>query len=885
MTLQTAAAALLLFASPALAAPGNLVHNGDFAAEANGAPAEWSFAGDPAIKQTLTRDAGPDGKGFSAKLECTAFSGGTPSSHAMLCQVGVVSVKRGQWYRLSFLARSEGIPGGSVDVALSQTGPWDNAGLSDHATVRSQWKRCELLFRATLDLAAEKSRLQFWYRSTGTLWLADVALVETDVRPQWHPQLATAGRTNTLPNSSFECGAAGWGSYSPELTQYWYGNVYRLVGDLDNTTAAHGKSSLRITLSDKQPLTYYWDYFDPVRRPVRVMLAAHQGWLKAERGQAYTLSAYLKGDQPGRTGVLFVRQAGGRSLRKDFPLTTEWQRYSFTFTPDQEYFWTAAGVDQGKADAATVWVDAVQLEKGAQATPYQPALPVEVTAEVDAPGGFVAAQKSRPAIPLKVRAFNNTDTRRMASVSITATDFEDAPALRSTRSFAVPAHGSSTMLPAAVPVGREGFFRVQVTPEGAEPLPALRCAVLPPYAAQDSRFGVNHAYPWDWLLAEAHQAGVTWWRDWSIQWRTVQAQAGAPFDFREPDVQVNRVLKQGGSVVGLLPYPSAPWSSGADPAEVAKVEGYNRTMALISHKPKEDAAFGEYAGQCAEHYNGKLKVYQLLNESLYTHYSLPAAAGHTVDDYIRLERAAYAAIKAKQPDAIVLAGPGIWPDSKWAQDFVEAGGLKYCDAFDVHLYPAGDPEPYGDSLGKLWRRMKERGEAKPIWLTELGCYADDDPAITPLGANFGDSAMRRSLHDNERDASEWLVKFATRFFANGGEKIFLHAGTCGEINGQDVGGVFFEYGGAPRKMLAAVAVMARLLPPEVKFEKEEQLGKEVTAYWFAAPAGRIGVAWSTDGAAHSLPAGRPALQVLDLMGNPTGKAEVGGSPVYLVAGR
>ncbi|MCS7254784.1 MAG: hypothetical protein NZ781_12280, partial [Armatimonadetes bacterium] len=208
---------------------------------------------------------------------------------------------------------------------------------------------------------------------------------------------------------------------------------------------------------------------------------------------------------------------------------------------------------------------------------------------------------------------------------------------------------------------------------------------------------------------------------------------------------------------------------------------------------------------------------------------------------------------------------------------------KFADALDLHLYSGGDPEGLCEPLSKLWERMKQRGEAKPIWLTELGCYADDDPPIEPLRIFFGDAAMRSAFHSSERAAAEWLVKFATLFFANGGAKIFLHAGTCGEINERDTGGVFFEYSGMPRKIYPAVATMAGLLPPEAQFEQTANLGNNVVVRWFRNGKKRIGVAWATDSSTHrvKLPIG---FRALDIMGNQISGniVIVDETPIYLM---
>jgi hypothetical protein len=99
--------------------------------------------------------------------------------------------------------------------------------------------------------------------------------------------------------------------------------------------------------------------------------------------------------------------------------------------------------------------------------------------------------------------------------------------------------------------------------------------------------------------------------------------------------------------------------------------------------------------------------------------------------------------------------------------------------------------------------MKARGSTQSIWVTEIGCYGQDDPPFTPF--TVGDSSMNSALRPNELRASGDLVKFATILLATGTRKIFYHAGTCEALNQSSAGNIFFEYGGAPRKQYAAQA--------------------------------------------------------------------------------
>lgn len=879
------------------AAQTNLVPNGNFEQDENGdgIPDFWTVAGAPHVKQQLFRDVGRGGKGFSGKLICTEFGNGTPASHAMICQVGTVSVQRGRWYRLSFWAKAEGIRTGTVRVALVNTRVWSDVGLQDIFAPTSNWQCYKFFFQATSDLPAKESRLQIWFNSTGTLWLDDVELVEIpEFRPQRLPQIPTEGVVNFLPNSSFECGTAGWGSYAPDL-RWWMGNVFQLIGELDNKTSAHGKFSLRISLSRTGSPTFYFDWFDPIRQPVRSLVTAHHGWIPVIRGQTYTFSAFMKADENGAVGILFVRQSDGRSSRKDFPLTTSWQRYAFTFTPQADFIWVGAGLDltSSKTDFLTVWLDAIQLEQSSQPSEYRPRRPIELTASTDVPGNIFMTESSKPSIVLKLHAFadgtvdagrgTRKETRKVTAM-VVVKDFFDAEVLRRTVSLDIPV-GSSVTRIVNLPVGKFGFYRIHVTTgDMANFSLPLRCAVIKPYRGKDSRWGMNHAYPWQFLLRLAHQAGILWWRDWSVQWRTLQPKPDAAFDFSETDIQVDRVIEEGGKTLILFPFPSTEWSTTGDPAQIEKVQPvpYRRRVMLLACKPKDEGAFAHYIAESVRHYRNRVNAYHIFNEPLYTFYSLPASLGHTLDDYLRLLRIAYNAIKAEQPDSVVVGGIGIWADNRWTREFVENGGLQFVDALDLHLYSGGNPEALCEPLSKLWERMKQRSEAKPIWLTELGCYADDDPPIEPLRMFFGDAAMRSAFHPNERAAAEWLVKFSTLFFANGGSKIFLHAGTCGEINGTDTGSVFFEYGGTPRKIYAAVAAMANLISPEAQFERTESLNEGVKVYWFRDKQKRIGVAWAIDGRSHQI-ALPPNTRALDIMGNliAARKVAVRETPIYL----
>jgi hypothetical protein len=908
---------LLLCSSPAFATDEetNLVANGSFerSRQRAGTPDDWSTAGNPAVQQRLALDAGRDGRPC-AKLVCSEFQGDGPDYHAMICQVGKIGARRGQWYRLNLWAKAEGLKAGSVEVGLSDTSHWESVGLSGAFTPGQQWAEYQFVFRARQDLAPRDSRLQFWFKSTGTLWLSDVVLAESAEGQKWFPQIATEGVKNFVPNSSFECGLANWGSYTYGLKS-WAGNLYRLEGEADAASARHGRHSLKISLTPTNLPVFYFDYYEPVRQPVRRVLAANQGWFRVQPGESLTLSAWLKADADGVTAQLAAIEAPEHLLRKRVVVGRTWQRYEYTFAPNRPFLFIAVGLDlEGTAAAGTLWLDAIQLERGDHATAYEPRQPVESFLETGVPGNIFTNAKSGLAFTL--RAFNDSDRARTVRGRFAVRDFFDRDAFTADRVLKLASHSGGDLELSGLCKNQQGFFRATWELPGAAngtrdsaSTQSLRCAVIIPapgsadaYAeasvrtrgrsapapAMDSPFGFNHAYPWDFLVRSARQAGVVWWRDWSAKWQTIEPTPGR-FDFREADEQIERVQALDSQVEVLLPFPSASWNTRADAAQVAKAargNEYLQTRLPVAYAPKDLDDFGRYAAVVARHYlEGRPRPVthlQILNEPLYTDYALPRSFGYTVADYLRLLEATERAVHGVDARCRVVGGFSAGLDAGLTRDFVTQGGLRLLDVFDLHMYDAARPaEAFEESFAALERLMLAHGGPKPVWITEWGCYADDDPPCVPQ--SVGDDTMNRCCWPSERAAAEHIVKFAAIAFSHGVRKIFFHAGTCGAINGPDAGGVLFEYGGAPSKMYPAVAAFSRLLGvPDAALSSVHTNG--LHACLFRAQGRTVAIAWSEPGQARPLkPA--PGVAAYNLMGNPLphrGRFDLDSSPVYLV---
>lgn len=865
--------------------PRELVFNGSFEAVSHQLPVGWETSGAKSVVQQLGLAQGHAGH-QCARLDCLAFSGDSPSTHAMLCQVGRIAVRKGQWYRLSFWAKATELKAGSIEVALTNMRVWENAGLEEAFTPQAGWQRFELLFQARENLSAGDSRLQFWFKDTGQFWLDDVSLMESAIGQQWYPQINTAGVKNFIPNSSFECGTAGWGSLSWGLSG-WAGNLYRLEGELDAHAPQHGRRSLKLVLDPRTLPVFWFDYYEPVCQPVRRVLVANQGWFCVKPDESLTLSAYLRADAEGVAAQLVVHECNGGVQTRPVTVGKEWQRHSFTFAPRQPFIFIAIGADLEAAHrtAMTLWLDAVQLERGARATAYEPRQSVESFITSPVAGNIFM----RPAdgMQLEAHTFNNSDATVQVSGHLQVQDFFGRSAGSAASSFQVPPHAGVDLPYNRLCADTQGFFRMEWVAGGATQ--TLRAAIIAPpeQDAVDAPLGFNHAYPWDFLVRLARAAGIVWWRDWSAKWQTVEPEKGK-FSFAAADAQIDRALALDSQVEVLLPFPSANWSSSAPTAVFAHAASgaYPDSRMPVAYAPRDQQDFDAYATAVLHHYHAThqrpVTTFQILNEPVYTSYALPRQQGYDLDDYLKLLGSSYRALKAADPNCRVVGGISANLTAGLTREFVERGGLQSCDIFDLHMYnPCVPAETYTEAFVELEKLMLAHGGPKPIWITEWGCYADDDPACLPQ--TVGDASMNRCKWPSERSATEHIVKFSAIGFAHGVRKIFFHAGTCGAINSPDAGGVLFTYGGAPRQMYAGIAAFSRLfgIPGECVWTAERA---DLRAYVFRKPSGAVAIAWTGGGRQNEL-ALPSAVQAFNIMGNelPGRVAKLTATPIYLVA--
>jgi len=149
---------------------------------------------------------------------------------------------------------------------------------------------------------------------------------------------------NLLPNPSFEESEGG-----QVAVWSWEPGSAKATLTLDDTVAHSGRRSLRITNPTPASPHVYGRLLTPVR---------------LTPGRTYTLSCYVRTDDPG---TAWIGTGRGWQFRFPLPVARDWTRVVGAFEADDS---SLQVMILSESVTPGIWVDDVQLEPGASATPY-----------------------------------------------------------------------------------------------------------------------------------------------------------------------------------------------------------------------------------------------------------------------------------------------------------------------------------------------------------------------------------------------------------------------------------------------------------------------------------------------------------------------------------
>ena len=250
----------------------------------------------------------------------------------------------------------------------------------------------------------------------------------------------------------------------------------------------------------------------------------------------------------------------------------------------------------------------------------------------------------------------------------------------------------------------------------------------------------------------ASRLGAGWIRIWG-GWDAVQPQPGAYAEniVHDMNVEVNAAKARGLKVLVVMQR-TPPWANGGKGPFTP---------------PTDPSTFGSMMGVVAQRIPG-VDAWELWNEPDESEFF---TGGPNPAKYAAMVKSAYPAIKAAQPNDIVVTG-GLVANN---MDFVErlySQGLKgNFDALGVHTDTACLTDPpgsiYRDPQGRIGRYtftgfrevhrvMASHGDGdKPIWMTELGWSTE---STAPNSCSVGEKKGTKPLGVTEEQQADFLTQ-------------------------------------------------------------------------------------------------------------------------------
>jgi hypothetical protein len=202
------------------------------------------------------------------------------------------------------------------------------------------------------------------------------------------------------------------------------------------------------------------------------------------------------------------------------------------------------------------------------------------------------------------------------------------------------------------------------------------------------------------------------WRLWdtSTRWPDLEPSKGR-WNFNDLDKATNLAQQHGTSV--LLTLATTPQWASAHPDLKS---GWQQPG--LTSEPSSMDDWRAFVTQVATRYKGRINAYEIWNEPNLKQYWM----GST-DQLIALTRTAHDAIKAVDPDALVVSPAATTSGGVgWLDEFLSKGGGQYVDVIGYHFYVHPQPpESAADLAQKVKQIMQKNGVGnKPVWCTEIG---------------------------------------------------------------------------------------------------------------------------------------------------------------------
>lgn len=368
--------------------------------------------------------------------------------------------------------------------------------------------------------------------------------------------------------------------------------------------------------------------------------------------------------------------------------------------------------------------------------------------------------------------------------------------------------------------------------------PAAQATPAPMAVARDSRFGLNEA----WRAPDAADRAGAGWSRVLFWWSEMQKEGPGDLNLfaTDQDSPFNSEKDRGRLLVGAV-LNTPPWAS---------TDGSRNGVPKGLYEPWDspDNHWGQFMKLMAQHYQGRIDTWIIWNEVDIEHGQWDTWNG-SLEDYVQLQKVAYRAIKAGNPNATVLPfGAAWWYDhgatitrmlDLLKADPEAAANNYYFDVANLHLYSRAADIPR--IVGWYREQMALRGMSKPIWIGETNAIPYDDPIWQVSKAGF-----RASM---DEQASYMIQAFATYVGLDVPRVSVNRAidGTDFEAGGEPFG--LLRNDGSTRPAFTAYQVAARYFAGvrDASYASDkasgvtrvtmQRTGERVTVLWTMSPGG------------------------------------------------
>jgi hypothetical protein len=263
----------------------------------------------------------------------------------------------------------------------------------------------------------------------------------------------------------------------------------------------------------------------------------------------------------------------------------------------------------------------------------------------------------------------------------------------------------------------------------------------------DGRFGAVETYD---APDAAYQMGAGWTRI-PFLWANIQPNNDQEWSPPLSDAALAREIAGGRQPVGLV-ITTPGWATDA---------GIGPGVPNGLHTSHNDPAnaWANFLRRLATTYAGRIDHWIIWNEPDVWDAAHPGYTwGGSVEDFLQLQRVAYATIKESNPNAqVILSATSYWWDAAYGRELyfrryldalVQDGGALgnnyYCDVVALHVYFQPD---FVYSITALYHQlMREHGFDKPIWIVETNAAPSLDPQMPAPNARFAISLEEQAAY-------------------------------------------------------------------------------------------------------------------------------------------